>query len=135
MTKVGSGRVWCGRCLVVLLAFLLVGCSHWRDSYLDDGVGEITQSDVAEKFGPPHSRKDSLLEGTATWGYRFVLSDSEMNPMGGVGRSMSQATKDAAAMIGKGGDDPAKREKLHCVRYTLEFDQKKVLHSWQREPC
>src|SRR5574340_1532184 len=51
--------------LVLLLCLVLLsGCGGpWRDRYLDKGVKTLTQDDIAEKFGPPHTSKTPVLGG------------------------------------------------------------------------
>ena len=36
-------------CVLLMLCMALVACAHWRDSYFDNGVGVLTQSDVKGK--------------------------------------------------------------------------------------
>ena len=55
--------------VVLMLCLELTACSHWRDSYFDDGVGVLTQSDIKEKLGKPHIVKDPLLSDKTTWTY------------------------------------------------------------------
>lgn len=114
---------------------MMAACGHWRDSFLDDSIGKATQAQVKEKFGPPHTAKESLLGGESVWSYRFILTDSEKNPysMDSIIRPAADLGNQAAAMIGKGGQ--TKGEKLHCVRYTMTFNPDKVLKDWKREDC
>lgn len=134
-----------GMALRLLLAvFLLyffgthVGCSHWRDSYFDDGVGVVTQEDVRKKLGKPHIVKDPFLSEETTWIYRYGVSESELDPIGvrTIGQGVNALSEAAASLIGKGGKGGGEqRERVLCIRYVLTFDDKKVLRDWKREPC
>ncbi len=123
---------WLG---LVAACLVLAACAHWRDEFLDDGLNKVTKDQVKEKFGPPHSAKESLLSGESVWTYRFVLTDSEKNPysMDSIVRPAAELGNQAAALIGKGGD--TKGQKLHCMRYILTFSPDKVLKDWRREEC
>ena len=67
--------------LAVGLCCLMVNCAHWRDNYLDSGVGVLTQAEVKEKFGKPHIVNDPLLSDETTWMYRHVLTEGELDPL------------------------------------------------------
>jgi hypothetical protein len=114
-----------------------MGCSHWRDDFIDDGVDEITQEDVRKKLGKPHIVKDPFLSEETTWTYRYGVSESEMNPMGvkTIGQGINVLADTAASLIGKGGGGVNQRERVLCIRYVLIFDESKVLREWKREPC
>jgi len=36
-------------------------------------------------------------------------------------------------LMGKAGEGP--KEMLYCYRYTLNFDEQKILKQWKREEC
>ena len=123
--------------LLLLVAFQM-GCSHWRDDYFDDGVGEVTQDDVRKKLGKPHIVKDPFLSEETTWIYRYGVSETELDPIGvkSIGQGVNLLGETAASIVGKGGGDQGgKRERVLCIRYVLTFDGSKVLRDWKREPC
>lgn len=115
-------------CVVLLLSLGLVACSHWRDSYFDDGVGVLTQSDIRARLGKPHMVKDPLLSDETTWTYRFALSESELDPSG-----VKALGKQAENLMGGAKGGP--REKVFCFMYILTFDKEGILRHWEREIC
>ncbi|MEW6248263.1 MAG: hypothetical protein AB1555_16355 [Nitrospirota bacterium] len=119
------------------LCLTLTACGGpWRDSYLTRGINRLTQEEIAEKLGPPHTAKTPALGGESVWTYRFPMSDKELHPWSfdNVTKGALSVTQQAAALIGKGGGEGA-RETLYCYRYVLTFDESKVLKSWKREDC
>ncbi|HNP61371.1 MAG TPA: hypothetical protein PKM72_11045 [Nitrospirales bacterium] len=114
--------------LVLMLCLGLVACSHWRDSYFDDGVGELTQSDIQAKLGKPHMVKDPLLSDKTTWTYRFAMSESELDPSG-----VKALGKQAGSLMGGAQGGP--REKVFCFMYILTFDKEGILRHWERDVC
>ena len=50
----------------------------WRDGYFKKGVDRLTQDEVTEKFGPPHTAKTPVLGGDSVWTYRVPISDKEL---------------------------------------------------------
>lgn len=103
-------------------------CAPWRDSYLDDGVGVLTQPDVKDKFGKPHIVNDPLLSDETTWMYRYVLSESDLDTWG-----IKTFGKEAGSVLS--GPEGVLREKVYCYVYTLTFDKEAVLRKWHRELC
>ena len=59
-------------CLVMALCLVAVACTHWRDSYFEDGVGQVSHADVEKKFGEPHKTRESAL-GPANARFRGML--------------------------------------------------------------
>ncbi|MDT3778380.1 hypothetical protein PJI16_12500 [Nitrospira sp. MA-1] len=114
--------------LVLMLCLGLVACSHWRDSYFDDGVGELTQADIQAKLGKPHMVKDPLLSDKTTWTYRFAMSESELDPSG-----VKALGKQAGSLMGGAQGGP--REKVFCFMYILTFDKEGILRQWERDVC
>lgn len=123
--------------LFLCCAGILVGCSHWREAYLDDSLHAATQEEVKEKLGPPHRTNHSLLTDETTWTYRYALDESDLKPMDtdSLGRGLTDITSQAAAMIGQPPDPNAPREKVVCVEYYLTFDKSHVLQKWKRKLC
>ncbi len=123
--------------LMCCLAWMVFGCSHWRDRYFSSGVDDVTQLDVREKFGKPHIVEKSLLEKKTTWIYRIALPESELDPSGlkSFGSGVAELGGAVAAIVGKGPEGSASKEKIICLRYELTFDETEVLRDWVREPC
>ena len=119
--------------LLVAAAGLLLACGGpWRDGYFKKGVNRLTQDDITERMGPPHTAKTPALGGDTIWTYRVPLSDKELNPTDM--SSVFNLANQAAALIGKGGPDGPKPT-LYCYRYTLTFNEQKILKQWKREEC
>lgn len=115
-------------CLVLMLCLALGACSHWRDSYFDDGIGVLTQSDIKEKLGKPHIVKDPFLSNLTTWTYRYAISESELDPSG-----VKSFGKQAGDLMGGAKGGP--REKVYCYMYILTFDKEGILRHWKRDIC
>ncbi len=119
--------------LLVIAAWSLLACGGpWRDKYFKKGVDRLTQDEVVEKLGPPHTAKTPALGGDTIWTYRVALSDKELNPMDLSG--ITSAAQQAAALIGKASADGPKPT-LYCYRYTLIFNEQKTLKQWKRDEC
>jgi len=126
-------RTPCFRAVLFALVWvLLTACGGpWRDAYFKKGVDRLTQDDVSEKMGPPHTAKTPALGGDTVWTYRVPYSDKDLDPMD---FGLAAAAKDAASLVGKGAQDGPKPT-LYCFRYTLTFNEQKILKSWKREEC
>lgn len=123
--------------VAVALCLTLTACGGpWRDTYFKRGINRLTQDEIAEKLGPPHTAKTPVLGGESVWTYRFPMSDKELHPwsLDNMTKGALNVTQQAAALIGKGGGEGA-RETLYCYRYVLTFDESKILKSWKREDC
>lgn len=117
---------------MLLLAGTMLACGGpWRDGYFKKGVNRLTQEDVAERLGPPHTAKTPALGGDSVWTYRVPLAEKELSPLHFSG--LSNATTQAVSLIGKPGEGP--KEMLYCYRYTLTFNEQKILKLWKREEC
>jgi len=114
--------------LLIWLSFLMVSCSPWRDSYFDNGVGELTQPDVRAKLGKPHIVDDPLLSDETTWMYRYVLTEGDLDPWG-----LKTFGKEAGGLLS--GPEGGLREKVYCYVYALTFDREEVLRDWNRNLC
>ncbi|MDK2741472.1 MAG: hypothetical protein NDI90_01045 [Nitrospira sp. BO4] len=132
-SAINNGLSTIARVLLVVLVIGLSGCGGpWRDTYLKKGVGRLTQEDVRDRLGPPHTAKTPALGGDSLWTYRFALSEQELttwNPT-----FIADASNSVTSMMGKGGADTAKPT-LYCYRYMLTFSEEKVLKQWKREEC
>jgi hypothetical protein len=123
----------CRTVLFALVWVFLAACGGpWRDAYFKKGVDRLTQDDVSEKMGPPHTAKTPALGGDTVWTYRVPYSDKDLDPMDLSG--ITGAAKEAASLMGKGSQDGPKPT-LYCYRYTLTFNEQKILKSWKREEC
>ncbi len=114
------------------LAVLLGACSTpgW-DGYFKKGVGRLTQDDIREKFGPPHTAKTPALGGDSLWTYRVALGEHDLDRWKPT--FLVDASQSVGALMGK----PTEQEKptLYCFRYTLSFTESQVLKDWRREEC
>jgi hypothetical protein len=118
---------------LILILAVVAGCGGpWRDGYFKKGVDRLTQDEVSEKMGPPHTAKTPALGGDTIWTYRVPYSDKDLNPMDLSG--ITNAANEAASLIGKGAQDGPKPT-LYCFRYTLTFNEQKILKRWKREEC
>lgn len=117
--------------LAILTGATLACGGPWRDTYFKKGVNRLTQDQVAERLGPPHTAKTPALGGNTIWTYRVPVSDRELDPLNFSG--LAEATRDAAALIGKQSEGP--KQRLYCYRYTLTFNEEKILKEWKREEC
>ena len=118
--------------LVLVLTSVAACGAPWRDGYFKKGVDRLTQDEISEKMGPPHTAKTPALGGDTIWTYRVSYSDKELDPMDFSG--LSAAASEAASLIGKPSHDSPKQT-LYCYRYTLTFNEQKILKSWKREEC
>ncbi len=117
---------------LLVWACVLVACGGpWRDGYFKSGVDSLTQEQVSEKMGPPHTAKTPALGGDTVWTYRVAMSERELSPMNI--SSLTNATQQAASLFSKPGEGT--KETLYCYRYTLTFNEEKVLKNWKREEC
>ena len=125
---------------VVLLFSLVLGLTGaleacggpWRDAYFKKGVDRLTQEEIREKLGPPHTAKTPALGGDSLWTYRSALSEKDLAPWRP--NFLAEASQSVGSLVGKGGED-APKSTLYCYRYTLTFNEEKVLKSWKRDEC
>ena len=119
--------------LVALVLVGLGGCGGpWRDRYFTKGVDHLTQADIREKLGPPHTAKTPVLGGESLWTYRFAMSERELESQWSP-TFLADASQAAGALVGKPSEAP--KPTLYCYRYTLTFNEEKVLTRWKREEC
>lgn len=119
-----------GLALAVMVSW--PACSGpWRDTYFKKGVDRLTQDEVRERLGPPHTAKTPALGGDSVWTYRVPMSDKELNPWNPT--LLSDASQSVNAIMGKASEGP--KVTLYCYRYTLTFNEQKTLKSWKREEC
>lgn len=119
--------------LFIALTIGLTGCGGpWRDTYLKKGMGRLTQEDVRERLGPPHTAKTPALGGDSLWTYRFALSERELTPWNPT--FVADASHSVSSLMGRGAEGGAKPT-LYCYRYLLTFSEDKVLKQWKREEC
>jgi hypothetical protein len=116
--------------LIVVLSLTACG-GPWRDGYFRKGLNRLTQDEVAEKMGPPHTAKNPALGGDTIWTYRVPVTEKELSPLHFSG--LSNATQQATSLLGKPGEGP--KETLYCYRYVLTFNEQKILKQWKREEC
>ena len=46
---------------------------------------------------------------------------------------LAEASQSVGALVGKGVETP--KPTLYCYRYTVTFNEEKVLKSWKRDKC
>jgi hypothetical protein len=118
---------------MLLLAGTMLACGGpWRDGYFKKGVDRLTQDEVMEKLGPPHTAKTPVLGGDSVWTYRVPISDVELASVSLSG--LNDTVKEASALLGKAGEE-GRKHMLYCFRYTLSFNEQKILKQWKREEC
>ncbi len=59
--------------LLLILAILAACGGPWRDGYFKKGVDRLTQEEILEKMGPPHTAKTPALGGDTIWTYRVPV--------------------------------------------------------------
>lgn len=114
------------------LVGMLTACSTpaW-DGYFKRGVGQLTEEDVQNKLGSPHTAKIPALGGDSLWTYRVALSEHELSAW--TPTFLIEATQSVGSLMGKPSDLP--KPTLYCYRYSLTFAEDHVLKSWKREEC
>ena len=113
----------------ILAGGAMLACGGpWRDGYFKSGVDRLTQDEVAEKLGSPHTAKTPALGGDTVWTYRVPISDKELASMG-FSHITDKAQQAATSIV----DGP--KAMLYCYRYTLTFNEQKLLKQWKREEC
>jgi hypothetical protein len=117
---------------MLLLAGAMLACGGpSRDGFFRNGVDRLTQEDVTEKLGPPHTVKTPVLGGDSVWTYRVPLAEKELSSLHFSG--LANAATQATSLLGKPGERP--KDMLYCYRYTLSFNEQKILKQWKREEC
>jgi hypothetical protein len=117
---------------LLALTGLLAACSApaW-DGYFKRGVGQLTQEEVRDKLGPPHTAKTPALGGDSLWTYRVALSEQDLATW--TPTLLVDASQSVGSLMGKQTDQP--KPTLYCYRYSLTFAEDQVLKSWKREEC
>jgi hypothetical protein len=117
---------------LLALPVLLGACSApgW-DGYFQHGVGRLTQEDIREKCGPPHTAKTPALGGDSLWTYRVALGENDLDPWKPT--FLVDASQSVGALMGKPTDQA--KPTLYCFRYTLAFTESQVLKDWKRDEC
>jgi len=118
--------------LLVALVIGVSGCGGpWRDTYFKRGVGRLTQEEIRERLGPPHTAKTPALGGDSHWTYRFALSEQDLTTLNA--SFVADASHSVTSLMGKGAETA--KPTLYCYRYTLTFSEDKTLKNWKREEC
>lgn len=122
------------RAIGLLVLGGLLGACHggpgW-DGYFSRGIGQLTQDEVRERFGPPHTAKNPVLGGDSSWTYRIALGESDLD------RWRPTFLVDASQSVGALMGRPSEQQKptLYCYRYTLTFSEAHILKDWKRDEC
>ena len=118
---------------MLFLAGVMLACGGpWRDGYFKNGVDRLTQDEVREKLGPPHTTKTPVLGGDSVWTYRVPISDRELASVNF--SHLTDTVQQATALMGK-ATEAGPKAMLYCYRYTLTFNEQKILTQWKREEC
>jgi hypothetical protein len=118
---------------ILFLAGVMFACGGpWRDGYFKKGVDRLTQDEVREKLGPPHTTKTPVLGGDSVWTYRVPISDKELASVNF--SHLTDTLQQATALMGK-ATEAGPKAMLYCYRYTLTFNEQKILTQWKREEC
>src|SRR5262247_3852518 len=97
---------------ILVLAGAMLACGGpWRDTYFKKGVDRLTQDEVTEKLGPPHTAKTPSLGGDSVWTYRVPISDRELATVSFA--QLGDTVRDASALIGKAVEQGPKAM-LYC---------------------
>jgi hypothetical protein len=122
-----------GTCtLLVALSIGVSGCGGpWLDTYFKKGVGRLSQEEIRERLGPPHTAKTPALGGDSHWTYRFALSEQDLTTLNA--SFVADASHSVTSLMGKGVETA--KPTLYCYRYTLTFAEDKTLKNWKREEC
>jgi hypothetical protein len=132
MMRTRLGARWAAFSLALVVAGAVAGCGGpWRDGYFKKGVDRLTQDEIKDRLGPPHTAKTPALGGDTVWTYRVPLTDKELDPWNP--SILADATQSVGAIMGKPGEGP--KVTLYCYRYTLTFSEQKILKTWKREEC
>ena len=73
-----------------------------------------------------------MLGGESLWTYRYAMGERELESSWSP-TFLVDANRTVGAFMGKGNDDP--KPTLYCYRYTLTFNEEKILTRWKREEC
>ena len=103
----GTLRQWGGRIAILVLA-VVSGCGEFETGYFQSKVNQVTQEEVAKRYGTPH-KQEKQPDGRSQWTY-FVR---------GSGTS--------------GYSGYARAE--YCRAYLLTFDQQGMLRDWHDQDC
>lgn len=131
MSGLDPGRIGMTVALIILAGVLSACGGPWRDAYFKKGVNRLTQDQIIERMGPPHTAKTPALGGDSVWTYRVPMSDKDLDPWSPT--LLAEASQSVNALMGKPGEGP--KVTLYCYRYTLVFNEDKVLKNWKREEC
>lgn len=110
MTSYGlSGLVgrWARSGLVLGLVFY-GACGEFETGYFQSKVNQVTQEEVAKRYGAPH-RQDKQADGRALWTY--YVRGSGTSGYSGYARAE------------------------YCRAYLLTFDQQGTLRDWREQDC
>lgn len=121
------------RVVGMLIFGSMLGACHapgW-DGYFSRGLGQLTQDEVRDRFGPPHTAKNPVLGGDSLWTYRIALGESDLDRWSPT--FLADASQSMGALMGR----PSEQQKptLYCYRYTLTFSEAHILKDWKRDEC
>ncbi len=103
----GTLRQWGGRIAILVLA-VVSGCGEFETGYFQSKVNQVTQEEVAKRYGAPHTQ-ERQPDGHFLWTYYTRGSGTS------------------------GYSGYARAE--YCRAYLLTFDQQGVLRDWHDRDC
>ena len=98
---------WSRLCLVLGLVFC-GACGEFDTGYFESKVNQVTQEEVAKRYGAPHKREQQP-DGRSLWTY--YVRGSGTSGYSGYARSE------------------------YCRAYLLTFDQQGMLREWHDQGC
>lgn len=96
-------------CSALILTLVLLGaCGEFETGYFESKVNQVTQDDVAKRYGKPH-KQEAQPDGRSLWTY-YVRGSGTSSYSG-----------------------YAKAE--YCRAYLLTFDREGMLRDWHDQDC
>jgi len=100
-------RRWGGETAILVLA-VLSGCGEFETGYFQSKVNQVTQEEVAKRYGTPH-KQEKQPDGRSLWTY--YVRGSGTSGYSGYARAE------------------------YCRAYLLTFDQQGMLRDWHDQDC
>lgn len=98
---------WTGSCIVLALVFC-GACGEFESGYFQSKVNQVTQDEVAKRYGMPH-KQEKQPDGRSLWTY--YVRGSGTSGYSGYARAE------------------------YCRAYLLTFDQEGMLRDWHDQDC
>lgn len=98
---------WIG-CGIVLALVFCAACGEFETGYFQSKVNQVTQEEVAKRYGAPH-KQEAQADGRVLWTY--YVRGSGTSGYSGYARAE------------------------YCRAYLLTFDQQGLLREWHDQDC